>query len=74
MKGHMASHLQEIMEDTEIGGWKSVRDYNAAWLQEIEQGRAMWGEKEKHMKLRRALVWHSAATNSKSASISATTS
>ena len=35
---HMLQHLQEIMEDSERYGWRSVWDYHAAWLQHLEQG------------------------------------
>ena len=34
--------MQELMEDADMYGWRVVRDYHAAWLQKIEQGRAAW--------------------------------
>ena len=49
------------MEDIEIYGWKTVRDYHAVWLQQIEQWRASWGDKEKKTRFRRTLVWNRAA-------------
>ena len=58
VKGHMLWHLQELMEDAEFYGWRSVRDYHVAWLLKFEQGRAAWGDETQKMKLRRALVWH----------------
>ena len=35
----MLHHLQELVENTEYG-WRVVRDYHAAWLQQIEQDKA----------------------------------
>ena len=52
----MLRYLQELMEDSEVYGWETVRDYLAAWLQFIEQGRATWGEEVKKTKLRRTLI------------------
>ena len=46
-KVHLLQHLKEVMEDSEIYGWTIVRDYHAAKLQHIEQGRAVWGEDNK---------------------------
>ena len=56
MKPHIVRHLMELMEDAEAYGWESVRSHHAAWLQQIEQGRACWQDKDKKMKLCRALV------------------
>ena len=42
VKGHMLQHLQKLMGDAEAYGWSSVRDYHAAWLQQLEQERAAW--------------------------------
>ena len=38
IKDYMYNHLQELMEDVEVYGWKVVKDYHAAWLQLMEQG------------------------------------
>ena len=54
----MIEHLQEQMEDGEHYGWPMVRVYHAAWLQNIEQGRAAWRDEATKLKLQRALVWH----------------
>ena len=51
-KAHMLHHLQDLMEDCEVYWWRVTRDFHAAWLQQMEQGRAVWGED----KLRRLLV------------------
>ena len=40
VKGHMLWHLQELMEDAEAYGWRSVKNYHSVWLQQLEQGRA----------------------------------
>ena len=55
-KGHVFKHLQERMEDAEACGWRSMRAYNTGWLQQLEQGRAIWGNGTKKLKLSRALV------------------
>ena len=73
VRRYMLTQLQEIMEDTDIYGWKCVRSYHVGWMQHIEQGRATWGEEGKKIKLRRFLVWHRAPNTSKSAPISVTT-
>ena len=36
----MLQHLQELLEDTEVYGWRVVRGYHAVSLQQIEQGQA----------------------------------
>ena len=48
----MLTRLQELMEDGEMDGWPAVRVYHAAWLQQIEQGHAAWGDKEAKLKFR----------------------
>ena len=58
---HMLEHLQELMEDVEAHGWRVVRDYHAAWLQLLEQGRATWADGPRKEKLRRQLVWNKPA-------------
>ena len=32
IKEYMYNHLQELMEDVEVYGWKMVKDYHAVWL------------------------------------------
>ena len=51
VKDYIYSHLQELMEDVEVYGWKVVKDYHAAWLQFMEQGRAAWCDTAKKEKL-----------------------
>ena len=65
VKEYMLSHLQELFEDVEVYGWKSVKEYHAAWLQLLEQGRAAWGDDVKKAQLRRLMVWSKAALSSK---------
>ena len=57
IKAYMLVHLQQLMEDVEVYEWKIVREYHAAWLQLLEQGRAAWGDAAKKDKLQRLLVW-----------------
>ena len=40
IKEYMLSYPPELFEDTEFYGWKTVREYHAAWLQLLEQGLA----------------------------------
>ena len=51
-------HLQELMEHAKAYIWTGVRDYHAAWLHHVEQGKAACGDEFKKIKLRRALMWH----------------
>ena len=53
----MLQHLQELVEDSEVYGWSVVRDYHAAWIQQIEQGQAVLGDEHKKIKMRRLLVY-----------------
>ena len=36
LKSHMARHLQELMADIELYGWKKVRAFHAVWLNQLE--------------------------------------
>ena len=40
VKAHMSQRLEELMEDTDLCGWIRVHSFQAAWLNEIEQGRS----------------------------------
>ena len=51
-KEYMYVHLQELMEDIEVYVWRVVKEYHAAWLQLMKQGRAAWGDASKKEKLR----------------------
>ena len=68
IKGFMLAHLQEVMEDADVYGWKCVRSYPLAWLQQIEQSQAAWGYENRKIKLRRALVWNRAPITTKAVS------
>ena len=46
-------------------GWRSVRDYHTAWLQQLEKVRVTWGDETKKLKLRSTLMWHRVAPTSK---------
>ena len=59
----MLSHLQQLMEDSDVYGWKVTRDFHATWVQKMEQGRAAWGETGKKEKFKRLLVWSSPPTH-----------
>ena len=67
IKEYMYDHLQELMEDIETYGWKVVRDYHAAWLQLMEQGRVTWGDTTRKEKLRHLMVWSKPALGAKQA-------
>ena len=38
----VSSHLAELMTDAELYCWEVVWAFHAIWLQQIQQGRAMW--------------------------------
>ena len=57
IKEYMYNHLQEILQDVEVYGWKVVKDYHAAWLQLMEHGQAAWGDAAKKEKLQQLLAW-----------------
>ena len=50
------------MADIELYGWDKVRAFHTVSLNQMEQGRASWDNQEATLRLRRALVWHPAAT------------
>ena len=52
----MATHLEELMVDSELYGWPKVRAYHRVWLNQIKQGQAMWMEDEVNMYFFHALV------------------
>ena len=56
----MTTHFEELMEDRY--GWEKVKAFNAAWLNQLEQKRTDWLDREARMKLGRALVWHPTLT------------
>ena len=57
IKEYMYNHLQELMENIEVYGWKVVKDYHAVWLQLLEQGGAAWSDTAKKRKLRHLMEW-----------------
>ena len=59
------SHLQELFEDVEVYRWKAVREYHAAWLQLLEQGRATWGDESKRAQLSHLMVWSKPSLSSR---------
>ena len=63
IRKQMANHLQKITEDWENFGWPMVRAYHAAWLQHLEQGTAILADDDIRLKLKRVLIWHSAASD-----------
>ena len=54
----MLSHFHDLMADGEAYGWSVVLIYHTAWLQHLEQGRAVWRDHCMKLKLRHSLVWH----------------
>ena len=66
---HMLSHLQEMMEDSEVYRWTAARDFHAAACQKIKHGRTVWGETSRKDKLRLLLVWSRPAIGSKQPSL-----
>ena len=48
------------MADAAIYDWESVWAFHAVWLQQLEDGRADWGDEAKKLEFWRALVWNKA--------------
>ena len=63
VKKLMSTHLQDLMSDTQWYGWDKVRTFHGVWLNQIEQGRCTWTDKEEKLNFRRALVWHPTSTS-----------
>ena len=61
----MLTHLKELFEDVDVYGWKGVREYQAAWLQLLEQGRAEWKDEGKRAQLHRLMVWSKPSLSSR---------
>ena len=59
----MSTHRQDLMSDTQWYGWDKVRTFHGVWLNQIEQGRCTWTDKEEKLNFHRALVWHPASTS-----------
>ena len=38
IKDNMATHLEELMTDSELYSWQRVTAYHSVWLNQIEQG------------------------------------
>ena len=38
VRDQMASHLQDLMSDSELYGWNKVQTYHAVWINQLEQG------------------------------------
>ena len=53
----MLTHLRALLQDVDMYGWRVVRDFHAAWLQLLEQGRATWMDEGERTELRRLMVW-----------------
>ena len=62
VKEHMALHLEEIMEDTDVYGWDKIRAFHAAWLNQMEQYRCEWPLSKQKLKMR-SLISHAAITS-----------
>ena len=63
IKKRMATHLENMMSDAELYGWKITRTFHGVWLNQLEQGRATWHDKKEKLRFRRTLVWHLAPSS-----------
>ena len=41
LRPRMATHLVELMEDTQFYSWKCVHAFNAVWLQQLKHSTAL---------------------------------
>ena len=46
IKDMMATHLDELMVDSELYGCERVRSYQSMWVNQPEQGLATWQDKD----------------------------
>ena len=53
----MLRHLQALLQDVDVYGWRVVREYHVAWQQFVEQGRAMWNDEGERTELQCLMVW-----------------
>ena len=63
----MAQHRQELMGYADLYSWEPIRAFHAIWLQQLEQGRVTWDDKDAKVKFSVALS-HSAFQTSLSTS------
>ena len=54
------SHLKTLISDAQLYGWNHTRAIHGVWLNQLEQGRCTWFNKETKMQFHRTLVWHPA--------------
>ena len=57
IKEWMLTHLRELFEDVDVYGWSVVKECHAAWLQFLEQGRAVLKDEGKRAQLCHLMVW-----------------
>ena len=74
VSGEMLRHLKALLQDVDDYGWWAVRDYHAAWLQLIEQGRATWLDEGERALLRRRMVWSKPSVSQRSSTPSSRSS
>ena len=51
IRSKLASHLQDLISDSELYGWFKVRVNHAVWLNQLEQGRVSWDDVEREAAL-----------------------
>ena len=61
-KANMATHLKDLIGDTERYGLDRVKAYHASWKNQLEQSKVTWENEEVKLCFRHALVWHPATT------------
>ena len=64
IRAKMATHLEELMSDSELYGWDRVKAYHRVWLNQLEQGWAILEELDEKLRFRRAIIWHLATSAS----------
>ena len=47
----VADHLQNLMGDTELYSWETIRAFHAMWFQQLELGRVTWADEEVKVKI-----------------------
>ena len=72
IKAKMYTHLNDLMSNAQLYGWKRTWNFHWVWLNQFEQGRCTWLDEEAKPQFCRSLIWHLARTSPSCPNISRT--